>query len=166
MKNVICRKEDRKNTKVPSSPHCYCPYCNVFVSFLLLANPPPSKHRVQQLGKSHSSSGVAPPQSENSCSRFDDVLNSQMDAGILPDRKLNCTMNSVRFFSVPASAAGIVPVSPFPSKYKSFNPSGFEKVAGIVPVSVLFERYSNRREAASKIDVGRVPVNRLLARST
>jgi len=55
----------------------------------------------------------------------------------------------------------MVPVSPFPSKYKSLKSGGLEYVTGIFPVKVLLDKYTNWRVGTSNIESGILPVREL-----
>lgn len=105
-----------------------------------VATLPPSKHRLQHPGKSHSISGSWPPQSENKFSKSPEFLKPHRVEGMEPDKKLNWTKNSLRFINCPLVMLGTVPTNPFPSKYKSRNKDGLEYSDGIDPDKVLLDR--------------------------
>lgn len=69
-------------------------------------------------------------------------LSAQMLSGIAPVRSFRSKSNSVKFVRVLAGISGMVPVSWFPSKYKSRRSGGVAKVLGIGPLKVLFEKYA------------------------
>jgi hypothetical protein len=96
---------------------------------------PSLKHRLQQSGKSQSTSGSSPPQSENKSSRMNSLRRLQTEDGIRPTRLLFCSKNSFNCCRSPDNMEGICPVSLFPFRYKSLKIGGSEYSRGIDPLS-------------------------------
>jgi hypothetical protein len=99
---------------------------------------------VQQSGNGQTTSGGLPAQSDCRAIKLTGlvVLRSQIVCGISPTKLLRSNSNSVNLVKLPGEITGMVPVSWFPSKYKSCKLGGVEYCAGIGPLKVLLEKYA------------------------
>jgi hypothetical protein len=119
----------------------------------------PSKHLLQQSGKSQIKSGSSPPQSEKRSSKMNSSLRLHTEEGMTPTSLLPCSKNSFSSSNSPDRMEGTVPVSSLPFKYRSRKIGGSEYCLGIDPLNKQLDMYTNCTVGTEKIELGILPVN-------